>query len=127
MDFIQARIRFGSKSRDNYLLYNIKTIKKMKKYWILLTAALLILVGVVLEMQIGNMFSASTYCRNYFAAGDYAIGVFAAGKFAIGIFSAGIFSIGIFSIGIFNVGLYATGFFIYGWKKRYAKMLKKEK
>ena len=108
------------------LLFNIKTLTKMKKHWILLTAALLLIVGVVLHVQLGNMFSAGTYSSNYFAAGDYAIGVFAAGKFSIGIFSAGIFSIGIFSIGIFNIGLYAIGFFILGWRKRYAKFLKRE-
>lgn len=117
---------FVGQSRDCNLLFNIKTLTKMKKYWILLTAALLLIVGVVLHVQFGNMFSAGTYCRNYFAAGDYAIGVFAAGKFSIGIFSAGIFSIGIFSIGLFNIGLYAIGFFILAWKKRYAKFLKRE-
>ncbi len=98
----------------------------MKKYWILMTAIVLVFVGIVLEMQIGNMFSSGSYAANYFASGDYAIGVFAAGKFSIGIFSAGLFSIGIFSIGIFNVGLYAIGFFIIAWKKRYAKFLKQE-
>ncbi len=98
----------------------------MKKYWILLTATLLIIVGIVLHVQLGNMFSAGTYSCNYFAAGDFAIGVFAAGKFSIGIFSAGIFSLGIFSIGIFNIGLYAIGFFLLAWKKRYAKLLKRE-
>ncbi|MFA5464338.1 MAG: hypothetical protein WC265_09715, partial [Dysgonamonadaceae bacterium] len=61
----------------------------MKKHWILFTAILLLLVGILLHFQVGNMFSAGTYCRNYFAAGDFAIGVFAAGKFSIGIFSAG--------------------------------------
>ena len=98
----------------------------MRKYWILLTAALLLIVGLVLQVQFGDMFSAGNYSSNYVAVGDYAIGVFAAGKFSIGIFSAGIFSIGIFSIGIFNIGLYAIGFFILGWKKRYAKLLKRE-
>jgi len=90
----------------------------MKKYWILITALVLISVGGILHMMYGNMFSSGTYAFNYFAAGDYSIGVFAAGRFSIGIFSAGIFSIGIFSIGIFNIGIYAIGFFLYAWKKR---------
>lgn len=107
-------------------MFNIKTINKMKKYWILFTAVLLILVGILLEVQFGNMFSAGTYAANYFASGDYAIGVFAAGKFSIGIFSAGLFSVGIFSIGIFNVGLYTIGFFLFGWKKKYGKFIRKE-
>jgi hypothetical protein len=95
----------------------------MKKYWILLTAATLLVVGILLNVKFGHMFSAGTFCRNYFAAGDFAIGVFAAGKFAVGIFSAGIFSLGIFSIGIFNVGLYAIGIFIFAWKKRHPKIV----
>ena len=93
----------------------------MKKYWILFTAATLLLVGILLHIQFGNMFSADTYSLNYFAAGDFAIGVFAAGKFAVGIFSAGIFSLGIFSLGIFNIGLYAIGIFMLAWKKKYPK------
>ena len=93
----------------------------MKKYWILLTAAILVLVGLLLNAQVGNMFSSGDYCLNYFSAGDYSMSVFAGGKFSIGIFSAGIFSMGIFSVGIFNVGLYTMGFFLYGWKKRYPK------
>lgn len=95
----------------------------MKKYWILLSAATLLLVGILLHLQFGNMFSADTYCLNYFAAGDFAIGVFAAGKFSIGIFSAGIFSMGIFSIGIFNIGLYSIGIFMYAWRKKYPKIV----
>jgi hypothetical protein len=88
----------------------------MKKYWILLTALALIIIGVVLNAIFGNLFSAGTYSLNYFASGDYAMGVFAVGNFSIGIFSAGIFSIGIFSIGIFNCGLYAIGIFVLAWK-----------
>lgn len=99
----------------------------MKKYWILLSAATLLLVGIILNATLGNLFSAGTYSMNYFAAGDFAIGVFAAGKFSMGIFSAGIFSIGIFSIGIFNVGLYAIGFFMYAWKKKYPKTISASK
>lgn len=95
----------------------------MKKHWILLTAVILLLVGIALDLVFGNLHSAGTYCLNYFAAGDYAIGVFAAGKFAIGIFSAGIFSLGVFSIGIFNIGLYSIGIFMYAWKKKYPKII----
>ncbi|MDY0202057.1 MAG: hypothetical protein WC951_07550 [Bacteroidales bacterium] len=94
----------------------------MKKYWILITTVILLLVGILLHLQFGNLFSAGTYCINYFAAGDFAIGVFAAGKFAVGIFSAGIFSFGIFSIGIFNIGLYAIGIFMFAWRKKYPKV-----
>lgn len=94
----------------------------MKKYWILLTAATLILVGIIVNATIGNLLSVGNFSFNYFAAGDFAIGVFAAGKFSIGIFSAGIFSVGIFSMGIFNIGLYAIGIFMYAWKKRYPKI-----
>ena len=96
----------------------------MKKfYWIFLIAIALFMMGVVLNVIFGHLFSAGVYSRNYFAAGDYAMGVFAAGKFSIGIFSAGtfsigIFSIGIFSLGIFNIGLYAIGLFVIAWRKR---------
>lgn len=93
----------------------------MKKFWILITAVVLFVTGLVLNFTKGGMFSAGEYCMNYFAAGDYAIGIFAAGKFSVGIFSAGIFSIGIFSLGIFNVGLYAIGIFVFGYKKRLPK------
>jgi len=94
----------------------------MKKNWILLTAAILLVAGILLHLKFGNLMSADSYCINYFAAGDFAIGIFAAGKFSIGIFSAGIFSLGIFSIGIFNVALYAVGIFLFAWKKKYPKM-----
>jgi hypothetical protein len=90
----------------------------MKKTWILLTACVLVLAGLILQFTIGGQFGAGDFSCNYFAAGDFACGVFAAGKFSIGIFSIGIFSIGIFSIGIFNIGLYAMGIFILGWKKQ---------
>ncbi len=90
----------------------------MKKYWIILTAAALILIGLLLNAIYGKLFSAGTFSCNYFAAGDFALGVFAAGKFSMGIFSIGIFSIGIFSIGIFNIGIYAIGFFLIAWKKK---------
>jgi hypothetical protein len=93
----------------------------MKKTWILITAAVLLLVGLILQFTIGNRFSAGDFAFNYFAAGDFACGVFAAGKFSLGIFSIGIFSIGVFSIGIFNIGLYAIGLFILGWKKTFPK------
>lgn len=90
----------------------------MKKTWILLTACVLALAGLILHFTIGGQFSAGDFCCDYFAAGDFACGVFAAGKFSMGIFSIGIFSIGIFSIGLFNIGLYAIGIFILGWKKQ---------
>ena len=89
----------------------------MKKKWIIITAAILLVAGLILNFTIGNQFSAGDFAFNYFAAGDFACGVFAAGKFSLGIFSIGIFSAGIFSLGIFNIGLYACGFFILGWKK----------
>lgn len=89
----------------------------MRKYWILLTAVALMIIGVVLHAIFGNLFSTGAYSFNYFASGDYAMGVFAAGKFSIGIFS-----IGIFSIGIFNVGLYALGLFVFAWRKRLPKL-----
>jgi hypothetical protein len=91
---------------------------KKKSLFIPVTAALLLVTGLVLQLTTGNMFSAGDYSMNYFAAGDFACGVFAAGQFSIGIFSAGIFSVGIFSVGIFNVGLYAVGFFLFAWRKR---------
>jgi len=93
----------------------------MKKHWILLTAVVLFITGLILNSIFGNLMSAGNYSCNYFASGDYAMGVFAAGNFAIGIFSIGIFSIGIFSIGIFNIGLYALGIFVYAWRKRIPK------
>ncbi len=97
----------------------------MKKL-ILITAIVLVVIGVLLQLTSGylfdkhglNLFSACTYCLNYFSAGTYSIGIFSAGTFSIGIFSIGIFSIGIFSIGIFNIGIFAIGIFILGWKKR---------
>lgn len=95
----------------------------MKKHWILLAAATLLVLGVILNAIYGGLFSTGTYSLNYFSCGDYAIGIFAVGNFAIGIFSAGIFSIGIFSISIFNVSLYAVGIFVYAWKKRAPKLL----
>lgn len=95
----------------------------MKKYWVFITAVVLLLAGVILNLKFGHLFSSGSYCQNYFAAGDFAIGVFAAGKFAVGVFSAGIFSLGIFSIGIFNVGLYAIGIFIFAWKKKHPKIV----
>jgi len=94
----------------------------MKKYWILIVAVTLLIIGILLNVKFGNMFGSGPYSLKYFASGDYAIGVFAAGKFAIGIFSAGIFSIGIFSIGIFNVGVYSLGLFMFAWKKKYPKL-----
>lgn len=91
----------------------------MKKYWILITAIILIIIGLFLNSFYGNVYDIFGLHIKYFAAGDYAMGVFAAGRFSIGIFSAGIFSVGVFSIGIFNIGLYAIGFFLLAWKKQY--------
>lgn len=90
----------------------------MKKYWILLTAAILFLIGVLTCKLHGNDFHIGSFVIRYFSSGDYALGVFSAGKFSIGIFSIGIFSIGIFSIGIFNIGLYSIGLFVIAWRKR---------
>ncbi|HEC42200.1 MAG TPA: hypothetical protein ENI20_05155 [Bacteroides sp.] len=98
----------------------------MKKTWILITAIVLMIIGLILNFSVGSQFSAGDFTFNYFAAGDFAFGVFAAGKFACGIFSAGIFSIGIFSIGIFNIGLYTIGFFLLGWKKNYGHRIEKK-
>ncbi len=94
-----------------------------KKFWIILTAVVLFIIGMFLEFTNGGVCSVGNFSFNYFSTGDYALGVFASGKFAIGIFSVGIFSIGIFSIGIFNVGLYAVGLFVLAWKKRLPKTL----
>ena len=90
------------------------------KYWILATAAVLILVGVILQFNNYDIFSAGRFSMGFFAAGDFSIGVFSAGMFSIGIFSVGIFSIGIFSLGIFNIGIYATGIFLIA--KKYKKI-----
>lgn len=96
---------------------------KTFKNWILIIAAVLFVVGLILELTVGGMFSAGDYSLNYFAAGDFSCGVFAAGKFSIGIFSIGIFSIGIFSLGIFNIALYGLGIFILAYRKRYPKFI----
>ena len=106
--------------------YNLKQ-SIMKKTWILLTACVLFVVGLILHFTIGNQFSAGDYTCNYFAAGDFACGVFAAGKFSLGIFSIGIFSIGVFSISIFNIGLYSIGIFALGWKKALPSWLENRK
>ena len=84
----------------------------MKKSWILLVAAVLLITGLLLQFTVGNMFSAGDFCMNYFAAGDYACGVFASGTFAVGIFS----------LGIFNLAIYATGIFAIAYKKRRIKL-----
>lgn len=93
----------------------------MKKTWILITAGVLLVTGLILNFTLGNQFSAGDFSFNYFAAGDFACGVFAAGNFSIGIFSIGIFSIGVFSISIFNIGLYTIGIFCLGWKRTYPR------
>lgn len=98
----------------------------MKNYWILITAIVFLIVGVILHYNTPqSMFSAGDFAANYFAAGDFAVGVFAAGNFAVGIFSAGIFSVGIFSISIFNIGLYAIAVFGYGYRKKTLETLLK--
>lgn len=96
----------------------------MKKYWYLIVAAVLIIVGFILNYTYEPMFSAGDYACNYFAAGDFALGVFAAGKFSAGIFSIGIFSIGIFSVSIFNIALYSVGIFVIAYKKRLPNLFK---
>ena len=42
----------------------------MKKYWILLAALLLIVVGLVLQFTVGNMFSYGDTAFGFFAAGS---------------------------------------------------------
>ncbi len=100
----------------------ITKLKKMKKYWIVLVAVTLVIVGIVLNVMQGDMASAGDFACNYFAVGNFACGVFAAGNFSMGIFSIGIFSIGIFSLSIFNIGIYTLGFFLIGVKKRRLKL-----
>ena len=90
----------------------------MKKYWILVTAIVLLIIGIFTWVFHGNDFQIGSFTLRFFSSGEYAMGIFSAGTFSIGIFSAGIFSIGIFSIGIFNIGLYAIGIFVIGWHKR---------
>jgi hypothetical protein len=94
----------------------------MKKHWILIIAAILVIAGLVLNYFTGTAFDSGQYAKGYFASGQYAVGVFAAGSFAIGIFSAGIFSIGIFGIGIFNIAVYGIGLFLMGYWKKYLKL-----
>lgn len=96
-----------------------------KQTRITITGIILLIIGILLHVFKGNMFSAGTYSLNYFASGDYACGVFAAGKFSVGIFSIGIFSIGIFSIGIFNIAIYAIGLFVYAHQKKLPDFLSK--
>lgn len=99
-------------------------METMKKYWILILALTMMIIGLLIHFKQGNLLSSGDYCMNYFAAGDFAVGIFAAGKFSIGIFSVGIFSIGIFSIGIFNIGLLTIGIFAFGWKKKLPSLFK---
>ncbi len=94
----------------------------MKKYWILITAIVLVIIGLLVNIFYSSSLSTGDFALNYFSAGRFSVGVFSVGIFSIGIFSAGIFSIGIFSIGIFNIGLYAIGIFILAYKKRLPKM-----
>ncbi len=94
----------------------------MKKHWILITAIVLFIIGLLVNMFYSSSLSSGEFAFNYFSAGRFSVGVFSAGIFSIGIFSAGIFSIGIFSIGIFNIGLYAIGIFILAYKKRLPKL-----
>jgi hypothetical protein len=103
------------------IMFAASKILKMKKHWILLTAAALFIVGVILWATQGNLFgwnilSSGSYATGYFASGIFAAGVFSAGIFSFGIFSIGVFSIGIFSLGIFNIGWFALGFFLLGKK-----------
>ncbi len=95
----------------------------MKKQWIiLLTLVILLIVGLTIHFNKGNMFSSGDYAFDYFAAGRFSMGVFSAGMFSAGIFSIGLFSIGIFSVSVFNVALYGLGFFIVAWHKRVPKV-----
>lgn len=95
----------------------------MKKNWYLFVAAILLIIGFVLNYTHSSMFSAGEFACNYFAAGDFALGVFAAGKFSVGIFSIGIFSVGIFSASIFNLALYSTGIFVIAYRKKLPKLM----
>lgn len=95
----------------------------MKKYWILITAIVLVVAGLIINAFYFPTLSVGEFASNYISAGRFSAGVFSAGIFSIGIFSIGIFSIGIFSIGIFNIGLYAIGIFILAYKKRLPKIL----
>lgn len=99
----------------------------MKKYWILITAIVLVLIGLGIHFLDTNVMSAGNFVKDFFAAGNFASGVFAIGTFSIGIFSVGIFSIGIFSIGIFNIGLFTAGFFMLGWHKELPQIFKAAK
>lgn len=96
-------------------------MKFQKKHFILISALILILIGVFVTFNYGNHIHIGNLAFPYFASGHYAAGIFAAGTFSIGIFSAGIFSIGVFSIGIFNIGLFGLGLFILAYKKKYPK------
>jgi hypothetical protein len=89
----------------------------MKKYWILITASVLLLIGLGIHFLTGDVTSAGQFALDYFAIGNFAAGIFAVGNFSLGIFSIGIFSIGIFSLSIFNIGIYTIGFFVLGWQK----------
>ena len=80
----------------------------MKKYWIVITAIVLLLIGFGIEFSQAGIMSAGQFAKDYFAAGN----------FSAGIFSAGIFSVGVFSIGIFNIGLFSIGLFVMAWKKK---------
>lgn len=95
----------------------------MKKKWIILLAlTVLLILGFVLQLTKGDMFSSGDYAFNYFASGRFSMGVFSSGMFSAGIFSIGIFSVGIFSVSIFNVALYGLGFFIVARHKRVPKV-----
>jgi len=116
--FINWVNKFLRKLNQGLVLLQTLKLIKMKKYWILSTAAILVITGFVLNQFYPGIFDAGDFSKGYFAAGQFSIGVFAAGTFAIGIFSIGIFSIGVFSIGIFNIGIFGVGIFVYAWRKR---------
>jgi len=98
----------------------------MKKYWILFTAIILLIIGIVWHFSVNPVFSSGQYVLDYFSAGQFSCGVFSAGTFSIGIFSIGIFSAGIFSIGIFNIGLFSIGLFVIAWKKSLPNLFKQK-
>ena len=95
-----------------------------KNIWIGAIALLLLIIGVIIELSGGNMFSTGEYVLNYFSAGEFACGIFSGGIFAAGIFSIGIFSVGIFSIGIFNISIFSIGIFVIAWRKNLPKVFK---
>lgn len=98
----------------------------MKQSYVLLTAAVLAVIGIGSSLFGADMLDFGHGALNWFAAGEFAFGVFAAGTFAVGVFSIGVFSVGIFSFGLFSVGIWTAGVFLYGINKRRLRMQEKQ-